>query len=143
MSADLALLSEADPERRDEQLKTLLEVGYQPHWTPTPTELEQQLLGGVATTAATLLLVVDVAMAKACASAIEHNASQRRSLRLSPITAVLMYEPGTLTIVARPALSSCEVLEVAEKPLSLIELRAMAIRSRLQSRRLELEADRK
>jgi hypothetical protein len=143
MSADLALLSEADPEQRDGQLKMLLGVGYQPHCAPTPTELEQQLLGGVATTAATLLLVVDVVMAKACASAIEHNASQRRSLRLSPITVVLMYEPGTLTTVTRPSLSSCEILEVAEKPLSLIELRAMAIRSRLESRRLELEADRK
>lgn len=143
MSADLALISEMDREQRDGQLKTLLGVGYQPFWTPAPTQLEQQLLGSVATTAATLLLVVDVVLAKACVSAIEHNASQRRSLRLSPISVVLAYEPNTLTTVSRPALSSCELLQVAEKPLSLAELRAMAVRSRLESRRLELEADRR
>jgi hypothetical protein len=143
MSVDLALVSEADPEQRDGQLKTLLGVGYQSHWAPTPTLLEQHLLGGVATTAATLLLVVDVVLAKACASAIEHNASQRRSLRLSPISVVLVFEPNTLTTVTRPALSSCEVLELSEKPLSLTSLRDMAVRSRLESRRLELEADRK
>ena len=77
MFSDLALVSEADPESGAGQVKTLLGVGYRPVSKPTPTQLEQQLLGSVATTTARLLVVVGVVLAKACANAIEHNTSQR------------------------------------------------------------------
>jgi len=141
MAADLALVSESNPELRDGQLKMLLGIGFHPLWTPTPIQLEQQLLSSGASTAASLLLVIDVLLAKACVNAIEQTASQRRNLRLFPITVVLAYEPDTLTTVCRPALSSCEVLEVAEKPISLGGLRAVAVRSRLESRRWDLRVD--
>ncbi|HVY25751.1 MAG TPA: hypothetical protein VHB79_04340 [Polyangiaceae bacterium] len=139
MAIDLALVSESDPEQRDALLKVLNALGYRVLPVPNPSQLEQQLLGSHASSSASLLLVLDVMLAKSCAHAIQQCARQRQQVRLPLAAVVLVYERGSLTSIARPTLAGCEILEIAEKPLQLEEFRAVAMQSRLASRRFDLQ----
>ncbi len=133
MTADVALFADpgSDPA---EPLLELGRVGYLALSVPTPSELERELASNRVVTGASLLIVIDVILAKSCVLALERCARQRERLRLPRPALVLAYEPGSLTTIARPNLVGCDTTMIMERPLALTELRATALKCRLASR---------
>lgn len=66
MASDIALVAEPQADAKEHLLKMLAGVGYLAFWAPTPTELDQELERSLVVTAASLLVVVDVLLAKSC-----------------------------------------------------------------------------
>lgn len=135
MAADFALLALSVQDLRA-PIETMLDRnGYARDWLLTSSELERCLERSDVTASATLLLVVEVMMAKSCARAIERNARQRLLHRLAPLAVVLVYDPGTLSVVPQPILAETVVLAIVEAPVSVTDVRAFAVESRHLSRR--------
>lgn len=135
MAADIALLSDPNNEAKEQQVKVLAGLGYLALWAPTASGLGQELNRSLALTAASLLIVVDVVLAKACAAALELCARQRSRLRLPRPSLVLVYEPGSLTIIPRPSLEGCDTVSIVERPNVITELHAAALDCRSAARR--------
>lgn len=142
MASDIALVAEPQADAKEPLLKMLAGVGYLAFWAPTPTELEQELERSLVVTAASLLVVVDVLLAKSCSHTFERCARQRGMLRTSRPAVVLVYERGALTTITRPALVGCDTVVIVERPLSITELRAAALESKISARRFDASVTR-
>lgn len=143
MSADIALLSDPHPEANETLVKLLAEMAFLTFAAPTPPELDHELAKGLIVTAASLLVVADVMLAKACVPALERCATERARLRLPRPALVLMYELGTLSTISRPSLVGCDTLIIVERPVPVAELRAAALECRLAARRFDVETPRR
>jgi len=140
MAADIALLSDPSPDAKEPLIKLLAGIGYLAFWARTPSELEQQLTNSLVFTAASLLIVVDVLLAKSCTVALERCARQRVLLRAPRPAVVLVYEPGSLTTISRPALDGCDTIVIVERPTPVAEIRAAALDCKLAARRFAAES---
>lgn len=63
-------------------------------------------------------------------------------LRTSRPAVVLVYERGALTTITRPALVGCDTVVIVERPLSIPELRAAALESKISARRFDASVTR-
>lgn len=143
MAADIGLLSDPNAEADEPLVKMLASMGFLTFGAPTPVQVDSELVRSIIVTAASLLIVADVMLAKACVPALERCATERARLRLPRPALVLVYDSGSLTTISRPSLVGCDTLIIVERPVPVTELRAAALECRLAARRLDLEMPRR
>jgi hypothetical protein len=143
MSADIALLSDPNPEANEALVKLLAGMAFLTFAAPTAAALDHELAKGLIVTAASLLVVADVMLAKACVPTLERCSTERARLRLPRPALALIYDAGSLSTISRPSLVGCDTLIIVERPVPVAELRAAALECRLTARRFDVETPRR